>query len=61
MASFSERTKLETAVAAEATPTTIATIKTYYAAYVQEQLNPVSWEDYLAVVENYFRKSGITT
>ena len=52
---------LEDLVNTETGTVTIANIRAYYAAYVSEQTGstPVKFADYLAVLESYYRNSGI--
>ena len=52
---------LEDLVNTETGTVTIANIRAYYAAYVSEQVGstPVKFADYLAVLESYYRNSGI--
>ena len=61
MASSSETKTLEDLVDTEAGSLTIANFRAYYAAYVSEQTGnmPVKYEDYLAVIESYYRNSAI--
>lgn len=55
MASFSERTKLETAAAAN-TAYSVSTVKTNYNAYLAERpAVPVTYEQFLQVVDYYAR------
>ena len=61
MASTQATKILEDLVDAEAGSLTIANFRAYYAAYLKEQTGniPVKYEDYLAVIESYYRNSAI--
>lgn len=61
MASWEQRKVLEDLCDAEGGTQTIANFKTYYQAYKTENhlSKPVSYEDYLAVVESYMRNSAL--
>ena len=55
MASFSERTKLETAAAANSSYT-VATLRSNYVAYLGERpAKPVTYEQFAQVVDYYAR------
>ena len=60
MANSSETKKLEDLCDAEGGTQSIANFRAYYRAYAKEQyMGPVSYEDYLAVVESYMRNSAL--
>lgn len=61
MADWQQVTTLEGLVDTEVGSLTLANLKSYYATYLQEQSGskPVSWADYLAVLESYYRNSAI--
>jgi hypothetical protein len=60
MADTQDIKNLETAVSTEAgTNHTIANVRAAYADYVTEQLTPVKYADYCAVVEHFYRTRSI--
>jgi len=61
MASWEQRKVLEDLVDTEVGSLTKANIKSYYQAYLVENhlSKPVSFDDYLAVLESYYRNSAI--
>lgn len=59
MAGPSESPVYEALLDTEVGSLTLTNIKTYYNAYVQEELNPVSYWDFVRVLESYYRNSAI--
>lgn len=59
MADWQAIKTLEDLLDAEGGTLTIANFKAYYEAYKQEQLTPVSYPDFVAVLESFYRNSGI--
>jgi len=61
MANWAQTKLLEDLADAEGGTQTIANFRAYYQAYKKEQAasKPVSYEDYLAVVESYMRNSAL--
>lgn len=61
MANPSEVKVLEDKCDAEGGTQTIANFRAYYEAYKKEQYaaTPVSYPDYLCVIESYMRNSGL--
>lgn len=61
MADWQARKTLEDLCDAEGGTQTIANFRAWYEAYRREQTGstPVSYEDYLAVIESYMRNSAL--